>query len=423
MDVARPWRRRAWGCSVTAAERAREYARNGASDRADAEPPPRAHGRRAADLISEILDRASEPWVPIKLGCTELIQVRAGGIVVVMGPTGAGKSSLVCGMLVSHASEQGPVVVLSRELPGDQLAARIIGMQVDSSWPDVLKGNVPRETMERVLSTRLLVLERRDATLADLDREIRGIKLECPGEPILVAIDYLQILESNERETRAKVTDIIAKIDELARAHRVVVIAISQMSRASSRAARNGETVGADSTDGGAESAAIERAASVTLSIGSAGPERDDETCAVEVSIGKSRMGGGDRVLPMSYCGRSGRWRLDGESRAAADVRAERAGEKGSARQRNAELAIAAVAGRADEPQTRADLGQLAGVGSAPLRTAAIKALLDRGELVQVRRRASARGAAAWKLWTRERAQSAGIEIIEWTASAAGSAV
>jgi replicative DNA helicase len=75
-------------------------------------------------------------------------------------------------------------------------------------------------------------------------------------------VDYLQIVESDKREERSKVTDVIARIDELARNHRTVVLAISQMSRASSRAARNGEAIGADSMDGGAESAAIERAVS-----------------------------------------------------------------------------------------------------------------------------------------------------------------
>jgi hypothetical protein len=130
---------------------------------------------------------------------------------------------------------------------------------------------------------------------------------------VLVAVDYLQIVESDMREERLKVADVIAKIDELARNHRAVVLAISQMSRASSRAARNGEAIGADSTDGGAESAAIERAATVTLSIGASGPEREDGTRAVDLSIGKGRMTGGDRVLPMSYCGRSGRWCLTGE--------------------------------------------------------------------------------------------------------------
>ena len=160
---------------------------------------------------------------------------------------------------------------------GRRLGARAIGMQCDASWPgDVLTGKVPRPDMERSLALpRMLVLDRRAATLTALVSAIKTMKTECAGEPVLAVVDYVQIIESQEREARSKVADVIAQIHEIAR-YGVVVIAISQMSRAASRSARSGEAVGADSTDGGAESAAIERAASVTLSIGSAGPDRED---------------------------------------------------------------------------------------------------------------------------------------------------
>jgi hypothetical protein len=40
--------------------------------------------------------------------------------------------------------------------------------------------------------------------------------------------------------------------------------------------------------------------------------------------------------------------------------------------------------------------------------------LLVSGELVEVQQLANARGAPSWKLWTRERALSAGMAIIEF---------
>jgi hypothetical protein len=76
-------------------------------------------------------------------------------------------------------------------------------------------------------------------------------------------------------------------------------------------------------------------------------------------------------------------------------------------------MAILGAAGQATEPKTRAELGVLAGVGKAETRSAAIIALLDRDELVEVQMRANPRGAVAWKVWTRERAVAAGIGIIE----------
>jgi hypothetical protein len=148
----------------------------------------------------------------------------------------------------------------------------------------------------------------------------------------------------------------------------------------------------------------------MTLSIGKADPEREDGTQEVDLSIGKGRMGGGDRVLPMSYCGRSGRWRGAGAARPAAEVKAEREGKQASAKQHSAERALATAGSKATEPKTRAELGTLAGVGNAGLRTAAILALLTRGELVEVSQKTPR--SSAWKLWTKERADAAGVAIV-----------
>ena len=58
--------------------------------------------------------------------------------------------------------------------------------------------------------------------------------------------------------------------------------------------------------------------------------------------------------------------------------------------------------------------------GETETRSAAITALLDRGELVEVRVRANPRGALSWKVWTRERAGAAGIGIIEQAPGSGG---
>jgi len=381
-----------------------------ATEKSDAPPPVTKRYHRCPDLVAMIMSRASEPWVSITLGDVEIVRVRPGGIVVVMGPTGAGKTSLVIGMSLEHARNHGPVIAGSKELPADEFGARAIGEQCDASWIDALTGKVDEAEMARVLALpRLIVLDRRDVTLSNLIAAIEDMQREYPDQPIVVVVDYVQILESLEKDARSKVADVIAQIDDIARQYRVVVLAISQMSRASSRAARSGESVGADSTDGGAESAAIERAASVTLCIGSSGPEREDGTCAVDLSIGKGRMTGGDRVIPMSYCGRSGRWRVAGDARPASEVRAEKVNARDTAKQSAAELAIVGAIAKSKAPMTRSDLALSAEQGKV-IGLRAVKALLDRGELVEVRRRKPR--AQGWQVWTREKASVAMVEVV-----------
>jgi hypothetical protein len=148
----------------------------------------------------------------------------------------------------------------------------------------------------------------------------------------------------------------------------------------------------------------------MTLAIGASGPEREDGTRHVDLSIGKGRMTGGDRVLPMSYNGRTGRWRLAGEARRADEVRAEREGQRDTAKQHAAELAMVAAADKATEPQKREDLAAVAAC-SKDIRRAAMAALLARGELVAVASKSPR--SRAWKVWRPDKARAAGIPLAE----------
>lgn len=375
-----------------------------------AQPKPR--WRRGTELAALILERAKEPWVRLTLGGEEIVKVRLGGMVVVMGPTGAGKTSLVVGVLIEHARNVGPVIVLSRELPSDELGARGIGMQCDASWPDVLTGQVPLDQMQGAIGlVRLYVLDRKDATLHRLAEAIAAAKLEFPGEPVMIVADYVQILaESQLTDARMRVSEIVARLEELTRTADVVTIAISQMSRAASRAARAGDATGADSIDGGAESASIEQAASVTLCIGASGQQRENGTAAVDLSIGKGRMTGGDKVIPMSYCGRTGRWRIDGEIKSAASVKGERAAARDDARNETARNAMIGFAASAKAPVTREELAMAAGLRATSAREL-VKRLLEDGDLVEVRSRPTR--SRFWRLWTAALALGSGIQIVD----------
>jgi hypothetical protein len=60
------------------------------------------------------------------------------------------------------------------------------------------------------------------------------------------------------------------------------------------------------------------------------------------------------------WLGRTGRWRLAGEARSGAEVKAERAGQRGQALIEAALRAMVSGAAASREPLTRATLGDLA---------------------------------------------------------------
>lgn len=389
-----------------------EYAAIAAREEAPAAETVRPPWRRAPELVAAILDRAKDPWIALTLGGDQLALLRVGATVVVMGGSGSGKSSLTACFLVEHAKNVGPAIALSIELPDDEFGARIVGQRCEASWEQALRGEVPEPAMQHALALpRLFVIDRRRATLANLEKCIDAARAEYPGEPILVAIDYAQLLDSKEREARQRVADVFAQIDDVAREKRVVAVALSQMSRANAQKARKGEAIGADSADLGAEAAAIERFATLTLSIGLAA-DREDGSSAVELSLGKWRMGKGDRVLPMTYFGKTGLWRVAGEAKKADEVREQRAAEKDKKVDQTLEAAFVGIASKATEPMSKKALkDQVTGAG-APRKVAAIARLLARGELVEVMKKTKGAKKDDWMVMHPDRARDAGMSIV-----------
>ncbi len=365
--------------------------------------------RALPSLLAELVAASAVPVLSLGVAGGELVSVRSGGIVALTAPTGVGKTSLAAQLLRDHAREHGPAVFLSVELPADELAARIVGMTCDASWEDVLRGRVPRAEMERALALpRLLVVDRRRATLENLATTLRAARTEHGDAPLLAAVDYVQALPSPDPDRRGRVEDAMARIDEVARAHLAVVVVVSQVSRPRARALRAGELVGAETTDSGAESSAIERWASVTLSLGAQGSPAADGTQAVQLSIGKCRMGAGDRVVPMRYDGRTGRWTVDGEARPAAEVRAEAVTERDARTVTAAQHAIRDLLARADAPMSRRDVRGALGLRDEAVRAAVAKLLADPGSgVVEVEPRRN----GSYPLWAQDRARAAGRRV------------
>lgn len=401
---------------MTAAEQAEERARNGApspngATTDSASTPPSKRWHRCRDLVPEIVRLSSEPSIALALGGDTIIEVRPGGIVLEIGASGGGKTSLAASLLVEHADHVGPAITMSLELPGEEFTGRVIGIRCDVSWLDVLTGKVPEEHMRAALPERLVVIPRRDASADALRDAIEDMRREYPGEPILAAVDYVQLMEeSTEREIRRRVADAMKALDTVAREQRVVMIAVSQGSRAASRALSSGLVLGAETADAGAEAAELERWSTATLAIGPHKPSEGRDHSFVDLSIGKSRMGIGDRVIPMRYCGRSGRWRIAGESRSAAEVRAEQTAAVNERKRTGLENELIGAATRSTEPLScEALLGLVK--GGARAKRAALAAALARGDIVHVMRRAQR--SRAWLVWTPGQAAAAGIPAVQ----------
>lgn len=382
--------------------------------REEAKRPP---WRVLSTYAGEIEEHKDDPWIKVMLADEELCRLRVGGMVVLMGGPGSGKSSLAANVLIQHAKDVGPAIAMSIELPGVELAGRIVGIKCDASWEEALTGKVPPKFVADALALdRFFVIDRKRATLANLVACATHVKAAFPGQPILCAIDYAQLMPSKEREIRQRVSDVFEQIDDVTREHLMVTLALSQMGRSGAEAARTGEKLGAETAALGAESAAIERFASTTLTIGMKGEPREDGSQEVDLSVGKTRMGIGDRVVPMEYQGRSGRWRVAGEAKSSKQVRDARDEKAAAAESQALENQLIGALTASEAPLTRNDLcDKVVGKGSGgkKRKLAAIGALVKNKTFVEVGRRAPKAPRGSWMIWTPSRAREAGVLTIE----------
>ena len=379
-------------------------------------PPPIRY--RAPELVACLAEVANLQWVPIRIGDgrdDEIASLPIGAVVPITAASGAGKTTLTLAALVIHARDLGPAILVSRELSHAEVAARIVGIRRGISWADAMRAGATADARD-ALSTlpRLVVLADDDATISKAEATVAALRADYPDQPVVVAFDYLQILDGDgtARDERAKIAAIAEAIRRFAKRVPALVLAVSQSSRAGANALRKGEVVGADTATTGAESSQIERGAYLTIAIGES-VARDDGSTEVSLSIGKSRFGGGDRVIPCSFDGATGRWRVTGASVTAADHRAARSADKDERDVDTIAAAIRTKLADADTPMTRTALAETLGRRGEMVRRAVERLRADPATgVVECRGVAGHRGRGL-PVWTRAKATAAGLEIVE----------
>jgi KaiC/GvpD/RAD55 family RecA-like ATPase len=315
--------------------------------------PPRKHYRRAAEVNKAIRERAKLPWVEVRLDADgrTIIKVRLGAYVVLLGSEGSGKSSFLLQVGTQWARHHGVFIYFSVELDDEESGGRMVAQQAGVSWEDALSVRLPDQAMDEALELpRFVWMTGEDALLDYLKGTVDDLRKEFPDKIIMVGVDYLQAVdEGNEREERQRVSKVSKRCRKLAKELGVVLIAVSQTSRQNRAPLRDGDAVGSDTTAMGAESSQLERDAYAMLALGGL-EERPDKTTKMDLSVGKMRMGKGDRVHTVILEGESGRFSFDGDVRSGAEVRAERAAKDDEQKVRTAKLAIPTLLAAAPEP-------------------------------------------------------------------------
>jgi hypothetical protein len=379
--------------------------------------------RPAHELADEIVSLARTPRLSIGFpAIDEVAPFLAGTIAVVIGPTGRGKSAFVFQVARAHANERGPVAIVSAELAPPLAGARMVAQSTGRSWIDVLAGAVPIDTMRASLrgnGAELLFLgEMTSSVLVDIEAVLAHFRENDPERPALVVVDYVQLLPGNAAaDKREQVTANMVALRKLAAKYQAGALVISKGGRGAMRAARTGEMLGAEATEAGADSNAIEHEAAVLYLLGEMRPEdpsAPDGPAIMDVSVVKARFGQADRVVPLRWEGACGRFTaLDPERGAAVSASDRRAAKKAEAAGRlvaTLELAIENSARTSPAPLSRADLKRTVS-GSHDAKVAAIARLVEAGRLIPVCGDGVRKMGGQWPLWVPERVAASGDAI------------
>ena len=172
-----------------------------------------------------------------------------GDFVVLAGRPSAGKTAMALQMAV-HMGRQAKVGFYSLETSPAKLTNRIIANRAIVDFGHINRREMTQEEWERVVRFKQEIMESDVEMVHATGWSVQDI-LSCALQrrQKIVFIDYLQQIKAPGRDRFAIVTNISLALHEMAQAHGILVVALSQFSRASE--SRDGEPTLTDLRESG----------------------------------------------------------------------------------------------------------------------------------------------------------------------------
>jgi replicative DNA helicase len=191
----------------------------------------------------DLLFEKDEPITGLPTGFTEFDEMtsglQGGDLIIVAGRPSMGKTSFALNLAqYSAVKQQAPVAVFSMEMPGEQLAMRMLSSLGRIDQHRLRTGKLAEEDWPRLSSAVSMLSDvplfiDDSAALNPTELRARARRLKREHDLALIVIDYLQLMEtSGGSENRAtEISEISRSLKALAKELHVPVIALSQLNR------------------------------------------------------------------------------------------------------------------------------------------------------------------------------------------------
>ena len=192
------------------------------------------------------------------------------GVHFLVGGTGSGKTQLALQCCLHAASAGVPALYVGLELDHEEVVTRVVGLLSGERWSRLLYAKAPMAVIGKafdrasdVLAQVPLRLESCDAmrwTSEDLLGRVADMRAVHPTGPLLVVVDYLQVLQSppgERQDLRERIGRASYAARNAARKHDAAVLVLSSTARENykriSEAKSPGELVGTGKESGEVE--------------------------------------------------------------------------------------------------------------------------------------------------------------------------
>ncbi len=214
----------------------------------------RSHGRQGFQNIKDILVKAVDridtlfanqsPITGLETGFRDFDQLTSGlqssDLIIVAGRPSMGKTAFSMN-IAEHAAirQEAPVAIFSMEMPGEQLAMRLISSLGRIDLHKVRSGQLSEADWPRITSAMSLLSQRANLYVDDTpaltptELRARARRLKRDKGLALIVIDYLQLMQvpGNKENRATEISEISRSLKALAKELDVPIIALSQLNR------------------------------------------------------------------------------------------------------------------------------------------------------------------------------------------------
>lgn len=201
------------------------------------------------DILVETVDRIDQLYASddaitgVSTGFTDFDGMTSGlqrsDLIIVAGRPSMGKTTFSLNIAESVAlTSDDPVAVFSMEMPGEQLAMRMISSLGRVELQKIRTGNLGDADWPRVTSAISLINQKNNLYIDDTpgltpnELRARARRLKREHGLSLVVVDYLQLMQVGGGENRtAEISEISRNLKAMAKELDIPVIALSQLNR------------------------------------------------------------------------------------------------------------------------------------------------------------------------------------------------